>query len=479
MNLASSNRRLFFLLCIILTWAVGASGVPAFHGDDAGPPLVIDTDMGLDDIRALMALVPAKSGSIHALLFVEGSASSREGFANLHALLAFLDAPRTPVLRGETKPGLPPPPWRRQADRAGGLALPELPELGPGPDLLELLRALLAEHADALHYLALGPLGNLAALDREAPSALNKLHTLWIPVDAFEEGAVSGWNLTWDRAAAEQVLKRPVNTVLIDIASAGARDGNRFLSSLEESGQSAPGIRAMAREMRAQGHPVFLYDELAAAAFLAPDLVKIDAERLRFDRIMKDRVLLVPDRGGTIRVARFLNGNAVRQVLKTVWESSPGRRDARSSSRLPLGKAARFASASLINRIKAFHGHLGPYVVIGYRMGRIALRETDTKGHFDLNAQVYSQPKPPPSCLIDGIQLGSGCTMGKGNITASEIAGPAYAIFTSDDGKRCTLRLKPEIPALIERLVDERGVEAAGEYFIERAEAELFEIENG
>ncbi len=71
-----------------------------------------------------------------------------------------------------------------------------------------------------------------------------------------------------------------------------------------------------------------------------------------------------------------------------------------------------------------FHGHLGPYIVLGYRMGRRALNELGGDP-FSLNAEVYCTGMPPQSCLADGVQLGSGCTLGKGNV----------AVIRSDDVK--------------------------------------------
>jgi len=45
--------------------------------------------------------------------------------------------------------------------------------------------------------------------------------------------------------------------------------------------------------------------------------------------------------------------------------------------------------------------------------------------------------------------------------------GPAWVEFTVREGHRVTLRLRPEVPGRIKKLVDERGVEAAGRYFLE------------
>lgn len=66
--------------------------------------------------------------------------------------------------------------------------------------------------------------------------------------------------------------------------------------------------------------------------------------------------------------------------------------------------------------VRAFHGHLGPYVVAGYRMGKLALERLSADPHFGIKTDVWAPGAPPPSCFIDGLQLSTGCTLGKQNI---------------------------------------------------------------
>jgi formylmethanofuran dehydrogenase subunit E len=68
-----------------------------------------------------------------------------------------------------------------------------------------------------------------------------------------------------------------------------------------------------------------------------------------------------------------------------------------------------------ISDLARFHGHLGPFIVLGYRIGKQALKELSCDP-FSTKAEVYCSGIPPQSCLADGVQLGSGCTLGKGNI---------------------------------------------------------------
>ena len=92
-----------------------------------------------------------------------------------------------------------------------------------------------------------------------------------------------------------------------------------------------------------------------------------------------------------------------------------------------------------LEALKQFHGHLGPYVVVGYRMGKLA--RTELKGK--LKATVLTGLKPPISCLADGVQFSSGCTLGKGNIEVLD-RGEAKASFRSPDAT-LEVELKEEV----------------------------------
>lgn len=68
-----------------------------------------------------------------------------------------------------------------------------------------------------------------------------------------------------------------------------------------------------------------------------------------------------------------------------------------------------------VEELAKFHGHLGPFIVIGYRIGKFALHKLG-ENPFIINAEVFCSGVTPQSCLADGVQIGSGCTLGKGNI---------------------------------------------------------------
>lgn len=125
----------------------------------------------------------------------------------------------------------------------------------------------------------------------------------------------------------------------------------------------------------------------------------------------------------------------------------------------------------LVERGVQFHGHLGPFLVCGLRMGLLTLRELDSRGHFDLRAHVETGTTPPLSCLIDGIQVATGCTLGKGNIEVLH-RNKARATFSKGE-RRLLVDLRPEVLELVE----EGDAEALARRVMELEDEELFRWE--
>lgn len=63
-------------------------------------------------------------------------------------------------------------------------------------------------------------------------------------------------------------------------------------------------------------------------------------------------------------------------------------------------------------KIKEFHGHVGPWVVTGFSLGKLAKKYI--KGLKSIN--ISNPLVPPKSCLIDGLQLSTGLTIGRGEV---------------------------------------------------------------
>ena len=128
----------------------------------------------------------------------------------------------------------------------------------------------------------------------------------------------------------------------------------------------------------------------------------------------------------------------------------------------------------ILKQIKKFHGHLGPYVVIGYKMGEIANKKLGNDS-FSKKATVWTGTTPPLSCIIDGIQISSGCTLGKGNITIYSEEIPKVQ-FSNDNGKRVEVMLKEDIQNEITTKVTGENIVSYSEQLFYKSDKELFEI---
>ncbi len=122
--------------------------------------------------------------------------------------------------------------------------------------------------------------------------------------------------------------------------------------------------------------------------------------------------------------------------------------------------------------LAAFHGHLGPYIVLGYRIGKY-VREHFCDDPFQMKAEVHCAGTPPQSCLADGVQLGSGCTLGKRNIEIV-LSEKIRCVFVTD-GKQVTITPRP-FPLPRKDMDYEAAIEAIAEEMYSRPERELFEI---
>lgn len=103
-----------------------------------------------------------------------------------------------------------------------------------------------------------------------------------------------------------------------------------------------------------------------------------------------------------------------------------------------------------------FHGHLGPYLVLGLLAGAFALKKLKSKKYFGLAVKVWGASQRPKSCLVDGLQLSTGATYGKGNIQKAKAnririlvqdlkAGKKIEIFLSTDVIRALNNLKGRV----------------------------------
>ncbi|MEO0116896.1 MAG: formylmethanofuran dehydrogenase subunit E family protein [candidate division WOR-3 bacterium] len=91
-----------------------------------------------------------------------------------------------------------------------------------------------------------------------------------------------------------------------------------------------------------------------------------------------------------------------------------------------------------------FHGHNGPFLALGFRIGKEIKRFLKPEGITDLLAIVGIEKRKPFTCIIDGLQCSLGTTMGKGNIILRKGKG-WVKVKNRKTGKVVKFKIKKEV----------------------------------
>ncbi len=97
----------------------------------------------------------------------------------------------------------------------------------------------------------------------------------------------------------------------------------------------------------------------------------------------------------------------------------------------------------ILNKAEDFHGHLGPFLALGVRMGLIGVRELGVKGNAEkLRVTAMLKYSVPFSCIIDGIQVATRCTIGNKKLRLRSFSGIA-AKFEFQNKEQLTVIVNP------------------------------------
>ncbi len=121
-----------------------------------------------------------------------------------------------------------------------------------------------------------------------------------------------------------------------------------------------------------------------------------------------------------------------------------------------------------------FHGHLGPYLALGLRLGVLALVRLKARKHFGIRVIVHCPPQPPASCLVDGLQVSTGATYGKRNIELHPADDIVVHFVNTDTNDQLTVQVPATARERMAAWLKELGEEEAARRTL--TEDGLFEI---
>lgn len=143
--------------------------------------------------------------------------------------------------------------------------------------------------------------------------------------------------------------------------------------------------------------------------------------------------------------------------------------------------------------VVAFHGHLCPGVLIGYRASKIALGKLRAGRAEDEELVAIVEND---SCSVDAVQFMTGATFGKGNFTFRDYGKQVFTFIRRSDGKALRVSLRSDGRELDDLTPEEKKIledyRAAGEpseelrqaarrlsarALLENSDGKLFDIE--
>lgn len=126
-----------------------------------------------------------------------------------------------------------------------------------------------------------------------------------------------------------------------------------------------------------------------------------------------------------------------------------------------------------IEEATRFHGHFCPGLMIGYRAAQIALQKLGVERAEDEELVAICETD---ACGVDGVQVVTGCTLGKGNLILRDWGKQVFTFGRRSDGKMLRVALRYGATAADPALPPEERRQIALERLETAADDELYDI---
>ena len=128
--------------------------------------------------------------------------------------------------------------------------------------------------------------------------------------------------------------------------------------------------------------------------------------------------------------------------------------------------------------IQRQHGHVGPWNVLGWRIAQAALRECKSEwGRHELEIVCYVPPQTPFTCMVDGLSVGTGNSLGRLDLRLAEVMDyrQSFVAVRRKDGQGDILEFRPHA-AYLKSITNQpvEALERLSRQCRERRESDLF-----
>ncbi len=259
--------------------------------------LVIDTDVGQDDLMAMAFVLSRSDVQVEAITIANGLAHVEYGAQNVLKMLSVAEMD-IPVYMGNPVPLMGdrefPKEWRRFSDLMPCMQTEKMLYTVQNNNAVDYLLNRLQGNNKPVRILALGPLTNLAIVYQSAPECFNQVEEIVlmggafrVPGNVFDVGEFKSptdfveWNLFVDPVAAKIVCESGVKLLFVPLDATDKVPVDRdFLNKFNNAdvnvlGEFVGNLLNSSRLMIEEGG-YYAWDPLAAAALVEPAVVTIE-----------------------------------------------------------------------------------------------------------------------------------------------------------------------------------------------------------
>ena len=444
-------KRVFFILLVTVLVFPALSSAHTYKS-----ALIVDTDMALDDIRAIIMLLNSNSFDIPLIVASDGAVTPQVGCRNLCKILNYLGKNRIKVAAGRLLKK-PAPAWRLWSEELN-LPLSHNGKMRISTEgAAEAITTTLMESKKNFIYLCLGPLTNLADALTLNPRIRDKISRV-VFIGGSPGDFAPGWNYMRDPESVRIVFKSGLNIYCLNVSKGKVLPFNQKLLGRIKGikSRAACAITGLykntARRKLLSTYHSRVWDEMAVIYLSEPYLfifrpVTDDSRIMRLINLNKGKVLMTYL--NLLKASHEVKLIPGKLVVLSQFSTDPDlfRQDLAPFVKKIVKKygVEEWKVCVLTNE---FHHHLGIYSIIGAKMG-LRAREILGANPGDMQVISHAGQSPPFSCMIDGLQVATGSTLGRGNIEVLDDNPRPSATFVYN-GKRITLTLKEEIKEQIQ-----------------------------
>jgi len=426
------KKTVLILLTLLLnSWLIAHPWKPNHY-------VIIDTDGGIDDMRAICLFLASPDVRVLGITVSPGALDAATAYIKVKSLLNSFYHEGIPV--GINRSATYKSPGFESAKRCQWGNEKGI-DASNAPDHIKIISEILTFEKTPVTFICLGGMTTASSALRTIPEFAKQVKQIVWSCDGLDDN--KGFNYNIDKTSSQIMLdhKLPVKAVT------GSNDEIYYESDLisvigKTNTIYANKISAFFRSETSDNHSFErrLTDELVPVFLHWPELFTSHLAGNNSECNPSD---LMGIRGG---FKKIISGETVNknQVINR-FPSDPAfySKDIEPYVEEIIEKYGEdeWVSGVIANEL---HRHLGVFAIIGVKMG-IRAREYFDTGVDEFRALSHAGSEPPLSCMNDGVQVSTGATPGHGLLAvSSDTATRPSAEFTYLDHK-IKLTLKPEI----------------------------------